>query len=92
MKKLLYVGWLCSLGTFGLTIYMNSHYVITELNSVIRVFLGNTYYLILFYGFVWCTIFMLFDHFKNTYIAYYIAYMTLFIFSFDLVYDLAQVI
>ena len=92
MKKLLYAGFLCSLGTFGLTIYMNSYYIIKELNPFLGFFLGNTYYLILFYGFVWCTIFMLYDHFKNTYIAHYIAYMTLFIFSFDLIHDLVQVI
>jgi len=92
MKKLLYAGFLCSLGAFGLTVYMNSHYVIKELNPILGFFLGNTYYLILFYGFVWCTIFMLYDYFKNTYIAYYITYMAFFIFSFNLVHDLVQVI
>jgi len=92
MKKLLYAGWLCSLGAFGLTVYMNIHYSIIELNPVFGFFLGNTYYLILFYALVWCIIFILYDHFKNTYIAHYIAYMTLFIFSFDLVHDIMQVI
>jgi len=88
MKKMLYIGWLCSLSTFGLTVYMNAHYSITELNPFLGFFLGNTYYLILFYGFMWCTIFMLYDYFKNTYIAHYIAYMAFFIFCFDLVHDL----
>jgi len=92
MKKLLYAGWLCSLGAFGLTVYMNSHYVIKELNPIFGFFFENTYYLILFYGVVWCAIFMIYDHFKNTYIAHYIAYMVFFIFSFDLVHDLVQVI
>jgi len=92
MKKLLYMGFLCSLGTFGLTIYMNSHYIIKELNPMFGIFLGNTYYLILFYALVWCVIFMIYDRFKNTYIAHYIAYMAFFIFSFDLIHDLVQVI
>jgi len=38
MKKLLYAGWLCSLGAFGLTVYMNNHYVIKELNSIFWIF------------------------------------------------------
>jgi len=92
MKKLLYIGWLCSLGTFGLTIYMNSHYIIKELNPMLGVFFGNTYYLILFYGLIWCGIFMIYDRYEDTYIAHYIAYMALFIFSFDLIHDLVQVI
>jgi len=92
MKKLLYIGFLCSLGTFGLTVYMNIHYSIIELNPIFGFFLGNTYYLILFYGFMWCGIFIIYDRYVDTYIAHYIAYMTLFIFSFDLVHDLVQVI
>jgi len=92
MKKLLYTGWLCSLGAFGSTVYMNNHYIIKELNPILGFFLGNTYYLILFYAMAWCVIFMIYDYFKNTYIAHYIAYMALFIFSFDLVHDLVQVI
>jgi len=92
MKKLLYAGWLCSLVAFGLTVYMNSHYTITELNPFFGFFLGNTYYLIVFYGLMWCGIFMIYDRHKDTYIAHYIAYMALFIFSFDLVHDLVQVI
>ena len=92
MKKLLYAGWLCSLGAFGLTIYMNSHYIIKELNPISGFFLGNTYYLIMFYGLMWCGIFMIYDRYEDTYIAHYIAYMALFIFSFDLIHDLVQVI
>ena len=92
MKKLLYAGWLCSLGVFGLTVYMNGHYIIKELNPIFGFFFRNTYYLILFNALVWCTIFMLYDRFKDTYIAHYIAYMTFFIFSFDLIHDLVQVI
>ena len=92
MKKLLYAGFICSLGTFGLTVYMYAHYSITELNPFLRFFLGNTYYLILFYAMVWCVIFIIYDYFKNTYIAYYIAYMAFLIFSFDLIHDLVQVI
>jgi len=92
MKKILYMGFLCSLGAFGLTVYMNAHYSITELNPFLGVFLGSTYYLILFYGVVWCAIFMIYDYFTDTYIAHYIAYIAFFIFSFDLVHDLVQVI
>jgi len=92
MKKILYAGWLCSLGAFGLTVYMNSHYTIKELNPVLGFFLGNMYYLILFYGFMWCGVFMIYDRYEDTYIARYISYMALFIFSFDLVHDLVQVI
>ena len=92
MKKLLYIGWLCSLGAFGLTIYMNSHYIIKELNPIFGFFLGNTYYLIVFYGLMWCGVFIIYDKYEGTYIADYIAYMVFFIFSFDLIHDLVQVI
>jgi len=92
MKKLLYIGWLCSLGTLALTIYINAHYTIIELNPFFRFFLGNTYYLIIFYNFSWCVIFMIYDKYEGTYIAHYIAYMAFFIFSFDLIHDLVQVI
>jgi len=92
MKKLLYTGFLCSLGTFGLTVYMNSHYIIKELNPILGCFFDNTYYLILFYGLMWCVIFMIYDRYEDTYISHYIAYIVLFIFSFDLIHDLVRVI